>query len=219
MRRRAAFSLIVERDTARRTLWASSLSDNGDMRVMRRARPSEAESLITPDVQIATMIVGLSAQGDREMIELITRVRGAADDAVIIAIDHGTDPETAAQVLDAGADDYLRADHHPSEFAARLRIRSHRPGVEQPQSSRRAGLGLTPIEDRILDHLATRRGEIVTRSALAVGVGQGDWTYGDRKFDVHIARIRQKLNKCYGNSVTVRTIRSRGYLLESETPI
>jgi len=37
------------------------------------------------------------------------------------------------------------------------------------------------------------------------------WVYGDRKFDVHITKIRKKLRDAFGERYVVETVRSAGY--------
>ncbi|ANT63164.1 hypothetical protein AYJ57_22025 (plasmid) [Salipiger sp. CCB-MM3] len=221
MTQRASFAAVVERDTARRNAWADLLALNGARRVLRRARPAEARDLIAPGVPLTAMIVGLSAHGarDNDMLALIAGVRRHAPDAVILAIDHGNRPRGAAEIFAAGADDALRADHDPSELQARLSVRLQRVSHTGQRAARLVQLGLTPLEERILGCLNARRGEIISRPALAAEVEGTEWSYGDRRFDVHIAHIRKKLAEHYGDALRVRTIRAQGYVLEGDAPL
>ena len=52
------------------------------------------------------------------------------------------------------------------------------------------------------------------RAALAQVLGEADWAYGDRRIDVHIARIRQKLESRSDGGFRVRSARGRGYILD-----
>lgn len=219
--RRAAFAVVVERDTTLRIAWSDLLERSGLRRVLRRARPAEVRDLIAPGVPLTAMIVGLSAhlERDDDMLALIASVRRIAPDAVILAVDHGDRPRGIAEIFAAGADDALRADHDPSELVARLSVRLQRVPVSGQRAARLVKLGLTPLEERILGYLNTRRGQIVSRSALAAEVADAEWHYGDRRFDVHIAHIRKKLAEHYGASLRVRTIRAQGYVLEGEATL
>lgn len=58
MTKRASFSVVVERDTARRNAWAELLRGAGLRRVLRRARPAEMTDLIAPGTPLTAMIVG-----------------------------------------------------------------------------------------------------------------------------------------------------------------
>ena len=102
------------------------------------------------------------------------------------------------------------------EFDARLRLRLRDRGVAPAGESDEGGLAklaLTPVEARIVDLLMRDKGRIVTRNELSRLLHDCDWEYGDRKFDVHITKIRKKLRKGFGDRYTVRAVRSVGYLL------
>ncbi len=73
---------------------------------------------------------------------------------------------------------------------------------------------LTPVESEIMRILLTHMGQIVTRNQLSQWLDRAEWLYGDRKFDVHITRIRKKLRAAYGERFIVHTIRAKGYLVE-----
>ncbi|APZ50352.1 helix-turn-helix domain-containing protein [Salipiger abyssi] len=215
---RASFAVVVERDTTRRNVWAAMLRKAGMRRVLRRARPGEMSDLIAPGTPLTAMIVGLSAHmpRDDDMLALIASTRRHAPDAVILAVDHGNRPRGAAEAFAAGADDALRADHDPSELQARLAVRLQSAAQVSQRAARLVQLGLTPIEERIFVYLNAHRDEIVDRPTLARVLGEETWAYGDRRFDVHIVRIRQKLEAHFGDSLRVRTIRAQGYVLEGE---
>ena len=216
MKKRASFSVVLERDTVRRNDWAALLQAAGLRRVLRRARPAEMSDLITPDAPLSAMIVGLTAHGERDdaMLSLIASARRQVPGAVILAVDHGNRPRGAAEAFAAGADDALRADHDPSELRARLAARLQNATQGGQRAAWLAQLGLTPLEERIFSVLNARRNEIVSRPALAEALGEGEWRYGDRRIDVHIARIRRKLDAHFDGAVTLRTVRAHGYVMD-----
>ena len=121
----------------------------------------------------------------------------------------------------AGADDIVAWPGPLEEAAARLCVRL---GAD-PQKVRSLAaltssspsvlteLALTPNDKLILQVLFDRRDEIVTRDELSHAVDRRPWEYGDRKFDVHVASIRKKLEKAYGEEISVSTIRLAGYRL------
>ncbi|MCT4369475.1 response regulator transcription factor [Yangia mangrovi] len=221
MTNRASFAVVVERDTAQRAAWSQLLERSGLRRVLRRARPAEARDLMTPGAPLTAMLVGLTAHlaRDDDMLGLIAEARRLVPDAVILAVDHGNRPRGAAEIFAAGADDALRADHDPSELRARLSVRLQGASLAGQRAARLVQLGLTPLEERILGCLNARRGQIVSRPALAAEVAGAEWSYGDRRFDVHIGRIRKKLEEAYGPALQVRTIRAQGYVLEGDAPL
>lgn len=75
--------------------------------------------------------------------------------------------------------------------------------------------GLSLAEGMILRVLLDHFGDIVSRDDLSLALDQRPWRYGDRKFDVHIAKIRKKLAGSFGPAVWLQTIRSEGYRLST----
>jgi two-component system, OmpR family, response regulator len=63
--------------------------------------------------------------------------------------------------------------------------------------------------------LFSHDGQIVTRDDLSYAVDARPWRYGDRKFDVHVAKIRKKLLDSFGSQMSVSTVRSSGYCLST----
>lgn len=72
-------------------------------------------------------------------------------------------------------------------------------------------LVLPPVEARLAGALASRFGIVVRRDALASS-GWPDGPPGRNALDVHLVRLRRRLA---GIGLTLRTVRSRGYLLEA----
>ncbi|WP_323765210.1 helix-turn-helix domain-containing protein [Marinovum sp.] len=216
MKNRGSFAAVVERDTGLRNTWAGVLQDCGLPRVLRRARPSEMRETLTEGAPLSALIVGLSARQvpDEAMLTLIAAARRQAGDAVILAIDHANRSQGAIAAFAAGADDALRADHDPGELRARLSLRLQGAQRGNRKSARLVQLGLTPVEERIFEYMSRHAGQIVERAALAQVLGDADWSYGDRRIDVHIARIRQKLEHRSDAGMQVRSVRGRGYILD-----
>jgi DNA-binding response OmpR family regulator len=80
----------------------------------------------------------------------------------------------------------------------------------------RAGvaLDLTPTEFSILRHLAVHLGSPVSRSDLLATLWGIDFPTGTNVVDVHIRRLRGKLDEPFGSPL-VHTVRGSGYMLES----
>lgn len=76
--------------------------------------------------------------------------------------------------------------------------------------------GLTIAEAQILRILFSSQGKIVSRNDLSEAIDQRPWSYGDRKFDVHVAKIRKKIEAAFGPRLSVTTVRSSGYILSTE---
>ena len=69
---------------------------------------------------------------------------------------------------------------------------------------------LPPVEGRLVAALLTRFGAVVSREALAEA-GWPEGAPGRNALDVHVLRLRRRIAPV---SLAIRTVRSRGYLLE-----
>ena len=81
----------------------------------------------------------------------------------------------------------------------------------------RLGLGwvsLPPVEGRLMTALLERYGAVVSREALA-RAGWPSGAPGRNALDVHMLRLRRRLAPL---DLAIRTVRSRGYLLERSAP-
>ncbi|GHD99222.1 transcriptional regulator [Defluviimonas sp. 20V17] len=143
--------------------------------------------------------------------------------------------DEAGDAFAAGADDVQRAPLTLRELGLRLRARL---GVKFSQTGGRgsetvpqvlidrdnrlhaAGLSqsvrLTRAEAELMAVLIRSGGEIVSRDELARQIGQAEWEYGDRRYDVHVANIRKKLHKAFGGRYALRSIRFKGYVFCEE---
>lgn len=132
--------------------------------------------------------------------------------------------------LDHGADDYLIKPFAFSELLARVRTLLRRPRVIQEPTicvgnltldtlRRRAqregrSLDLTAREFALLEFLARHAGNVVSRTLIAEKVWDMNFDPGSNVIDVHIRRLRAKLDDPFDKPL-IHTIRSAGYLLEA----
>ena len=71
-------------------------------------------------------------------------------------------------------------------------------------------VSLPPVEARLMGALLERYGAVVSRDALA-RAGWPSGAPGRNALDVHMLRLRRRLGPL---ALAIRTVRSRGYLLE-----
>ncbi|HUP69310.1 MAG TPA: helix-turn-helix domain-containing protein [Acidimicrobiales bacterium] len=117
-------------------------------------------------------------------------------------------------------EDWLRVPASEEDLRARaealsLRARAHISSVPvlDPDGLLRFGsrwVPLPPVEVRLMGALLDRFGTVVHRDALAQA-GWPEGAPGRNALDVHVLRLRRRLEPV---SLAIRTIRSRGYLLE-----
>ena len=84
---------------------------------------------------------------------------------------------------------------------------------------RRGGqkIDLQPREFRLLEYLMRHAGQVVTRTMLLEGVWDYHFDPQTNVIDVHVSRLRQKIDKPYPSAL-IHTIRNAGYMLQPETP-
>jgi two-component system copper resistance phosphate regulon response regulator CusR len=137
--------------------------------------------------------------------------------------------ESRIEGLDSGADDYLVKPYDFGELLARLRAlvrRGGRPVLPERLTiaslvldtrARRVWnkgreLTLTAKEYALLEYLARRAGDVVTRAEIAEHVWDERYDPFSNVVDVYIQRLRRKLDESREMSV-IRTRRGEGYQL------
>jgi two-component system copper resistance phosphate regulon response regulator CusR len=137
--------------------------------------------------------------------------------------------EARIQGLDCGADDYLVKPYDFGELLARLRALIRRG--RQPLLPERLAVGplildlrsrqawvsdremlLTAKEYALLEYLARRAGEVVSRGDIAEHVWDEHYDVLSNIVDVYIQRLRRKLDQV-GSESLIRTRRGEGYQL------
>ena len=139
--------------------------------------------------------------------------------------------EDRVKGLELGADDYLVKPFAFSELLARVRSILRRGAQRQPelvkigdleldlfkQRAARAGqkLDLTPKEFCLLSLLARRSGEVLTRTLIAEQVWDMNFESDTNVVDVHVRRLRSKLDDPFSRKL-IHTVRGVGYVLNEE---
>lgn len=161
----------------------------------------------------------------------VCRVLRSRGDLPIIIITARSDTADVIEGLEAGADDYMTKPLVASELAARIRalLRRRRPVGESTIGSRaqfgdldvrlteglvrRNGneLHLTRTEFRLLAELVSAGGVVVTREELLQRVWGYDYFGDTRLLDVHVRRLRRKIELEPDIPQLLTTVRGVGY--------
>lgn len=149
---------------------------------------------------------------------------------VIVLTARGTVPDKL-EGFEAGADDYLVKPFAMDELLARIEA-VHRRTADKPAMQLDVGalhlnlanqrltlagrsIDLTPTEFSILELLMRFHGQVVTRKMLCEHVWGFDWDGPTNVIEVHINRLRGKIDKGRKTSL-IRTVRGRGYALAAD---
>lgn len=164
---------------------------------------------------------------------LLAAMRAAAIDTPVIILSALASADDRVAGLTGGSDDYLTKPFAFAELLARLRLLiRRRTGGQSPETkltcrdlevdllSRKVRRGkrtvdLQPREFRLLDYLLRHQGEVVTRTMLLEGVWDYHFDPGTNVIDVHISRLRRKIDG-EGEVPLIHTVRGAGYRLSDQ---
>ena len=161
-------------------------------------------------------------------LEVLRQARAAGvHTPVIVLTARGSMPDKLAG-FEAGADDYLAKPFAVDELLARIqaihRRSAHKPAMEIDVGPLHLSLvtkrltlddrtvELTPTEFAILELLMRFNGQVVTRKMLCEHVWGFDWEGPTNVIEVHINRLRGKIDRGRDESL-IHTVRGRGYAL------
>lgn len=181
-------------------------------------------------VLLDLMIPGISG------IDVCRTIRSSSQVPIIMLTAKDTEIDKVVG-LELGADDYVTKPYSSRELVARIKAVLRRGSLDSDASSTTAGIheiaGIRMDVDRhqvsvngtaislplkefeLLEFLLRNAGRVLTRGQLIDRVWGGDY-YGDTKtLDVHIKRLRSKIENDPANPVLIQTIRGLGYKFEA----
>jgi two-component system alkaline phosphatase synthesis response regulator PhoP len=165
----------------------------------------------------------------------VCRILRDESDVPIIMLTALTTDDDRLAGLNLGADDYVPKPFSPRELAARVRAVLRRlPGERGPEKITHGmltvnflkheayladkSLQLTPIEFKILGALVKEPGRVFSRAQIIEKALGHDFESFDRTIDVHILKIRRKLEPDPHRPKYIKTIYGAGYkLLENDS--
>jgi two-component system response regulator MtrA len=160
-------------------------------------------------------------------IEVCARIR-AESGTPIIMLTAKSDTADVVKGLESGADDYMVKPFNPKELVARIRTRLRPPAPAPAVEQLRIGdlvldvaghevrrgetrINLTPLEFDLLLALASKPQQVFTREMLLEQVWGYHYKADTRLVNVHVQRLRAKVEDDPDNPRIVMTVRGVGY--------
>ncbi len=170
--------------------------------------------------------------GGVDGLRLLEALRSQNNNTPVLFLSALAQVDDRVRGLKAGGDDYLTKPFAFAELLARVEALTRRGKGEGPvtklqvadlemdllsRSVKRAGqkIDLQPREFRLLEYLMRHAGQVVTRTMLLEGVWDYHFDPQTNVIDVHVSRLRQKVDKPYPIPL-IHTVRNAGYMLRAE---
>jgi two-component system response regulator RegX3 len=187
---------------------------------------------VTPDlVLLDVMLPKMSG------IDVCRLIRKRSQVPIIMVTAKGAEIDTVVG-LEVGADDYVSKPYRMRELVARMRavMRRNGTGAPAPEPELSGGaltvgpLSLDPDEHRVmldgaevalplkefelLHLLLANAGRVLTRDVLIDRIWGSDYVGDTKTLDVHVKRLRAKIEEDPANPTRITTIRGLGYKFE-----
>jgi DNA-binding response OmpR family regulator len=216
--------LIIEDDPRIRRVVTMTLRREG--LEVTEAESGEAGLAQLAEREFDVVLLDLMLPG-QDGFEVCRAIRRTSNTPVIM-VTARSDSHDVVAGLEAGADDYVSKPFVPKELSARIRALTRRTRVPEPRvhvavgdlevapaegTVRRAGqlLDLTRTEFKLLCELTADPGRVFTREELLERVWGYDYFGDSRLVDVHVRRLRKKVEVDPGSPAVVLTVRGLGY--------
>jgi DNA-binding response OmpR family regulator len=216
--------LLIDDDVKLCDLLKTYLSGHGfTLNVANNAKDGQRQ-LRSQDFDVVLLDIMLP---DGDGLEVCKKIRMESAVPVIMLTARGADEDKIIG-LELGADDYLAKPFNPRELVARMKAVLRRKGAvsglkaiefedfylnteNQKLIVRGNEIELTSAEFRLLKVLASNPGKVFTRERLLDLVQGRDFDGVDRSIDVHISRLRTKIEPDPKNPRWIKTIWGSGY--------
>jgi len=220
--------LIVEDDENTASYMASGLTQSGHL-VDRCADGRDGLFMATGGDFDAIVVDRMLPSLDG--LSLVQALRAANVATPVLFLSALGQVDDRVKGLRAGGDDYLTKPFAFSELLARIEALGRRPSAPAVQTRlevgdleldlltrqvKRAGrvIELQPREFRLLEYLMRHAGQVVTRTMLLEGVWDYHFDPQTNVIDVHISRLRQKIDRDFDRPL-LHTVRGAGYALRA----
>ena len=220
--------LVVDDDDALREMVGLVLSGAGYEPVFAADGISAVKVFAEQHPDLVLLDIMLPGQSG---IEVCKQIRAGSGVPIIMLTAKG-ETEDVVLGLEAGADDYVVKPHNGAELVARVKARL-RPMSDESQMVSVAGLtldpksfevrrgeqslSLTPLEFKLLHTLASKPNQVFSREMLLEQVWGYQYKADTRLVNVHVQRLRSKVEEDPENPKIVMTVRGHGYRAGTES--
>ena len=165
-------------------------------------------------------------------LEVARTLRDAGRDVPILMLSAMSDLDDRLAGLRSGGDDYLIKPFEPSELVVRLQVLLRRTARTKTRDGRlkvgdlqmdlmarevhrgKRRVELLAMEFKLLEFMMRNAGQMLSRRMIFEHVWEYDFDPGTNLIDVHIGRLRRKIDEP-GQPSCIRTERGTGYILDA----
>ncbi|MBE9605308.1 response regulator transcription factor [Acetobacteraceae bacterium H6797] len=219
--------LVIEDDAATADYVAKGLREAGH--VVEVARDGKDGLFLALSETFDAIISDRMLPGP-DGLSILRALRASGKTVPVLMLTALGEVDARVEGLDAGANDYLVKPFAFSELRARLDAMTRQPATAgEPtvlrvedlemdllkRTVRRAGklVELLPTEWRLLEYMMRRPGQVLTRTMLLEHVWDFNFDPTTNVVDVHVSRLRQKIEHGFDGPPVLQTVRGAGYAL------
>ena len=218
--------LVIEDDRETATYLVKGLTESGH--VVDHAADGDSGLELALSANYDALIVDRMLPG-RDGLAIISALRESEVATPVLILSALGEVDDRVEGLTAGGDDYLVKPYAFSELLARLQALARRAQPEQQRTRLKVAdleldclkrkvtraeqnIQLQPREFRLLEYLMRHTGQVVTRTMLLENVWDYHFDPQTNVIDVHISRLRGKIDKDFEPPL-LHTVRGAGYSL------
>ena len=222
--------LVIEDDVEAAEVLAEGLSQSGHQVVAAGDGAGGLEAAAAGGIDVIILDRMLP---DGDGLDVLERLRARRDGTPVVFLTALGEIDQRVRGLKAGGDDYLGKPYALAELLARMeavvRRREAQFGlvirvgdleidlIARTVSRDGTEIVLQPREFRLLEFLARRTGQTVTRSMLVEGVWGYAFDAESKVIEVQLSRLRQKIDRGFEPPL-IHTVRGVGYCLRATDP-
>ena len=149
--------------------------------------------------------------------EVCTRIRRSSSVPVIMLTAKDTELDKIVG-LEIGADDYVTKPYSYRELLARLKAVLRRSRAAAPEPEPVLVAGAMPLREfELLELFLRHPGRVLTRSQILERLWGPDYEGDTKTLDVHVKRLRGRIEADASKPVLITTVRGLGYRLDGES--